>query len=136
MFDEVLIAGERLKRTRRDAGQFLSFKIRLPWYRSIYLSCVDGIELALDDKPQALENISLQLYGTTYRFSELTEHHSVLWFVLDQAEILVRQTADLTAQDCQVALTLFFRIPYHRTMPFRQVSTCARSLRVEERVAL
>ena len=136
MFDEVLIAGRRLTRTKRGAGRTLAFKVRLPWYRSIYLSCLNAIELSLDGRPQAVKDIAFRLYGTTYAFSDLVNHHSVLWFVLDQAEILVRQDSDPPGEQCEVALTLFFRVPYHRASTFRQISTCKRTLQVEERISL
>jgi uncharacterized protein DUF6379 len=135
MFDEDLIAGQRLTRSTRGEKRFLSFKIRLPWYRSIYLSCFDRIELSMNGRPQAEEKIFFKLYGTTYRFSELTKHYSVLWFVLDQAELLVQHDSNLPSDQCEIALTLFFRIPYHRH-EFRQVSTCTRALQLEERIAL
>lgn len=136
MFDEVLIAGDRLRRTRRDGDPYVSFKIRLPWYRSLYLSCLDGVQLSLDGRPQALEDIFFRLYGTTYRYSDLRQHDAVLWFVLDQAEILVRQASNVSEGECEIALTLFLRIPYHRMSNFKQVSTCTRSLQIEERVPL
>lgn len=136
MFDEVLIAGDRVTRSKRDVDHYISFKVRLPWYRSIYLSCVDGIELALDGEPHLAEDIFFKLYGTTYRFGDLVKHHSVLWFVLDQAEILVRQPSSKAPDKCEVALTLFFKVPYHRASTFRQVSTCTRALQIEDRISL
>jgi hypothetical protein len=135
MFDEDLIAGQRLTRSTRGETQFLSFKIRLPWYRSIYLSCFDRIELSVNGRPQAVENIFFTLYGTTHRFSELTKHHSVLWFVLDPAELVVQHDSNLPSDRCEIALTLFFRIPYHRHV-FRQVSTCTRTLKLDDRIVL
>jgi Domain of unknown function (DUF6379) len=135
MFDEDLIAGQRLTRLTRGENRFLSFKIRLPWYRSIYLSCFDRIELSLNGRPQAEEKIFFKLYGTTYGFSDLTKHYSVLWFVLDQAELMVQHDSNLPSDQCKIALTVFFRIPYHRH-EFRQVSTCTRALQLEERIAL
>jgi len=135
MFDEDLIAGQRLTRSTRGDNRFLSFKIRLPWYRSLYLSCFDRIELSMNGQPQNEENIFFKLNGTTYRFSELTKHHSVLWFVLDPAELLVQHDSNLPSDQCEIALTLFFRIPYHRHV-FRQVGTCARALQLEDRIAL
>lgn len=135
MFDEVLIAGDRLTRTRDAQSDWLSFKVRLPWYRSIYLSCLDRIELSFDGVAQDADAIFFKLYGTTYPFAALMDHHSVLWFVLDDAEILVRQQPG-GMKRVNVALTMFFRVPYHRASTFRQVSTCARELPVEERIAL
>jgi hypothetical protein len=136
MFDEALIAGEHLTRAQRGANHALSFKIRLPWYRSLYLSCFDQIELSVNGEPQPQESIDFKLYGTTYRFTELVQHHSVLWFVLDPAELVVQHAADPPSDRCAIALTLSFRIPYHRAMPFRQVSTCTRALPIETRISL
>jgi hypothetical protein len=135
MFDEDLIASQRLTRSPRGEHRFLAFKIRLPWYRSLYLSCFDRIELSVNGSRQAEEDIFLKLYGTTYRFSDLTKHYSVLWFVLDPAELLIQHDSNLPSDRCVIVLTLFFRIPYHRHV-FRQVSTCTSALQIEDRTAL
>lgn len=138
MFDEVLIAGDRLTRTKmlEPVGDCITFKIRLPWYRSIYLSCLDQIELLIDGKRQSAEDIFFRLYGTTYAFADLSKHHAVLWFVLDQADILVRSASGSDRDTSEIALTLHFRVPYHRASNFRQVSTCTRTLPIEKRISL
>lgn len=137
MFDETLIAGARATRSRRIDGERLAFKIRLPWYRSVYLSCLNRTDIAVNGEPIADGAIAFRLYGTTYPFAELVNFDSVLWFVLDEAEILLTLPPAIAECDrYDIDLALFVRIPYHRGSTFQQVSTCRRTLPVAERVSL
>lgn len=135
MFDEDLINGDRLKTYRSGASEQIAFKVRLPWYRSLYLSCLESANLTIDGVPVALERISFRLYGRTYKFDELKQFHEVLWFVLDAAEMIVEISHPLEEGSYEILLTLFVRIPYHRSLNFKQMSTCTKSMRVERQVA-
>ena len=137
MFDETLIAGERVTRSHQVDGDRLAFKVRVPWYRSVYLSCLNRADITVNGEPIANGGVSFRLYGTTYPFAELVKNESVLWFVLDEAEILLALPPGMA--DCDrydINLALFVRIPYHRGSTFQQVSTCQRALPVAERVSL
>jgi hypothetical protein len=135
MFDEDLINGDGLKTYRSGASEQIAFKVRLPWYRSLYLSCLESANVSIGGAPIALEHISFRLYGRTYPFDDLKQFYEVLWFVLDAAEMIVEVPQPLAEGSHEVILTLFVRIPYHRSLNFKQMSTCTKLMRVERQVA-
>jgi hypothetical protein len=128
MFDENLIADDAQISRPRDNRSRVSFKVRLPWYRSLYLSCLERACLSIDSIPIAPQQIYFRLQGHTYRFEDLAKLNEVEWFVLDAAQLIADVEPPLEGGTHDVVLTLFIRIPYHRGSVFRQVSSCAKSM--------
>lgn len=135
MFEESLISSSHLRQVRTGERTLAMFKVRLPWYRSLPLSCLDDATLSIDAERVPLDRISFRLYGTTYRFQELRQFPDVLWFVLDAAELLVDLPRPLADGSHSLSLSLFVRIPYHRGSNFRQISACSKSLLAKSRVS-
>lgn len=135
MFDQDLISGDRLTQQRTSSGERLVLKLRLPWYRSLWLSCLDNADLTIDGQAVPVEEISFRLYGQTHPFADLKNISSVSWFVLDAADLLIPINDALADGPHEVSLSLFFRIPYHRGNVFRQVSKCTKTMQYDERIA-
>lgn len=127
MFDEELISGEVL-RPLRDRGLGVRVWLRLPWYRSLPLSCIEQIEVEIDGERVADNGVSLSLYGYDHPLSDLPALHDIWWFVLDAADVAVHTQAPLPLGDHQVDVTMQCRIPYNADREFTQVARCSRLL--------
>jgi hypothetical protein len=112
--DDVLPATVRAAGTRPDAG--VALDIRLNWYRSLPLSCVEGIGLTIDGSAVPAERLRLRLDGFESPVEALGDATDVWWRVLDAAE-LVAEGEDLTGGPHEVELALTLRIPYYGPLP-------------------
>ncbi len=131
MFDEQMINGDLLYMEAHDVPS-VRMKVRLPWYRSLPLSCVERLEVDIDGERAAGDALSLSLYGQTYTLGEAAGRHTVGWFVLDTADLHVRTRDGLAPGTHRVDLTMNLRIPYgdpdFKPLEFTQVARCSREL--------
>jgi hypothetical protein len=69
--------------------------IRIPYYRSVYLSAIHSIELAVDGEPIAPEDIRIVVAGKTFTIAQMFEADSVRWGFGDPATLLVSRSGGL-----------------------------------------
>jgi hypothetical protein len=112
--EDVLPATVRAAGARPDAG--VALDIRLNWYRSLPLSCVEAIALEIDRSAVPAERLRLRLGGYEAPVGELGAATDVWWRVLDPA-VLVAEGEDLASGPHQVELALTLRIPYYGPLP-------------------
>jgi len=82
--------------------------VRVPWYRSLPLSCLEALEVSVDGQP--VDGVTLQVNGHSYTPSEWVTKADEFWFVQDTAFVPV-PAAGLGDQ-AQVAVRAAWRIPY------------------------
>src|ERR1044071_2168490 len=73
---------------RTDDG--LAVSVQLPWYRSLWLSAVDGVAASVNGIAVPTEDLRFALGGREYRVEELPEQSETLWFVADRPDVLIR----------------------------------------------
>jgi len=112
--DDLLPATVRAAGARPDAG--VALDIRLNWYRSLPLSCVEAISLVIDRSAVAPERLKLRLNGFEAPVERLADASDVWWRVLDSAA-LIAEGEDLAAGPHDVELSLTLRIPYYGPLP-------------------
>jgi hypothetical protein len=112
--DDLLPARMRAAGARPEDGVVLD--IRLNWYRSLPLSCVEAVELAIDGSRVPTEHLTLRLPGFEGRIDELADATDVWWRVLDPGA-LIADGEDLTSGPHEVELALTLRIPYYGPLP-------------------
>ncbi len=131
MFDELMISGEELYSVA-DGGPGVRMNIRLPWYRSLPLSCLERLEVDIDGERADRDGVTVSLYGETHGLEEAAKCHTVSWFVLDTANVHVRTQSELAPGRHRVDLTMGLRIPYgdpdFRPSVYTQVARCSREL--------
>jgi hypothetical protein len=71
-------------------------QVRLNWYRSLPLSCVEKVTLALDGKLVDSEKIRFGINGHEYKLEELDDLVEEFWFVQDSAILRVLQPGAVT----------------------------------------
>ena len=88
-------------------------ELRLNWYRSLPLSCVEAVELAIDGEP--VTDLRLRLQDFEAPVDELGDAVDAWWRVLDSAELVAG--VDVPAGDHDVELAVSLRIPYYGPLP-------------------
>lgn len=93
-------------------------QVRLPWYRSIPLSCIEQVRIALDGVWAEPEATSFGVNGATYRLADLAALPDESWFIIDPATVHVSSPGHLTTGEPHtVEVELAFRIPYIQVGP-------------------
>jgi len=108
MLTEQVIADNSL----RSAGDGFAFDLRMPWYRALPLSSLEGLEVSVDGEPVPTDRLRLSLGGTTYALSDLPPLHDEWWYVADPAEVWAPKPDGLTAGEHELDVTIALRIPY------------------------
>ena len=94
-----------------DAGY--EIKLRLKWYRSLPVSCIERLLLSLDGQPVASEQMHVNVNGHEYQLEELPELVEEFWFVQDPLVVSVENPADVVSGEShKIDLELALRFPY------------------------
>jgi Domain of unknown function (DUF6379) len=96
----------------REDGESISFDIRIPWYRSLPLSCVEGLDVTIDGAAIAARDVRISFNGTDYSLDELPPLYDDWWQVTDPARVTVPHGERADAASHEVDVTLALRIPY------------------------
>jgi hypothetical protein len=96
----------------RNDDRGFSFDLRLPWYRSLALSCVEGLDVVVDGDTVAARDVRIAFDGTTYTLDELPPLYESLWNVTDPAHVSIARVGGLDAGKHELDVTLSVRIPY------------------------
>lgn len=87
--------------------------VRLNWYRSLPLSCIEKVELALDGRPVGPSALRLEVNGRRYQLEELEDQVETFWFVQDSARLLVEQPGVVKEGETHtVEVEIALRFPY------------------------
>ncbi len=95
-------------------------KVRYRWYRTLPLSCMEYLELAVDGEPVDRECIRFAINGKSYELHEMADLVEEYWFILDAATLQVELPGRIRpGQPHRLDLSLGMRAPYIRTGPGR-----------------
>ena len=106
-----MFARHLLESARLEDGE-LVLDVRLNWYRSLPLSCVERLEVALDGNPLPADRTTLELGGARSATGELADQDQRWWSVLDAATVRVALDVPPAPGPHSVDLLLGTRIPY------------------------
>ncbi len=129
MFDEFMLpsTGTLCRSSRRPLA---SLRIRLPWYRSLPISCLVGIDLSVDGAVLPREALSISLGDAFHTLEEAARLHEVQWFVLDEAILRFSTESSFPVGKHDVGISILLRIPYiepeFSNLEFTQVAKHAR----------
>ena len=101
---------------RRPEG--LGIALTVPWYRSLWLSSVTDIAVAIDGRPVPAGVLRVELGEQTYGVEELKDQWDVLWFIQDRLVVVVpldEPPAEGTEVDVEATVDL--RLPYMQIAP-------------------
>jgi hypothetical protein len=132
LFDEEVLQGIGLAPPRPDAPLAVRLQLRLPWYRSLPLSCIERLSVAIDGEEQTEDRLRVVVNGELRSLHEVAEMHEVWWFVLDTVDLQIASTGGLEPGKHEVRVGLQLRIPYgdphFRDFECSQVAECTKEL--------
>ena len=101
---------------RRPEG--LGIALTVPWYRSLWLSSVSDIAVAVEGREIPKDDLRVELGERTYRVEELPGQWDVLWFIQDRLVVVV-PLAEPPAEGAEVdvEVTVDLRLPYMQIAP-------------------
>jgi len=97
----------------RAGQEGFALSMRLPWYRSLPLSCIEHLEVVVDGVPVDPDAMSLVLNGRELALAEIADLVEEYWFIQDSA-ILKAAVPDRVKKGSkhQIDAVLAFRCPY------------------------
>ena len=96
----------------RSDGDAFTFDLRMPWYRALPVSSLEGLEVLIDGEPVPSAELQLSLAGRTYALADLPPLYDEWWYVADAAEVRAPRQGGLAAGDHELDVTIALRIPY------------------------
>ncbi len=104
-----LVEDDSLKATPEGC----ELKLRLKWYRSLPVSCIENLHLALDGKAVDPDGIRFGVNGHQFRLEELADKVEEFWFVQDAAILSVNRPSKWKAGEThKIDLEFAVRAPY------------------------
>lgn len=101
---------------RTDDG--IAVAVQIPWYRSLWLSAVDGVAATVNGVTIDTDRIRFELQGKSYRIEELPEQSETLWFLADKPNVLISLDDVPAAGDTvTVEIVLTMRLLYMQIAP-------------------
>jgi hypothetical protein len=108
---------------RLPDGSGIAVSVQLPWYRSLWLSAVDGVEVSVNGTAVPKERIRFELQGRSYTVDELPEQSETLWFVADRPDVVaLLDEVPAPGQTITVEVVLTMRLLYMQIAPQRYVT--------------
>jgi hypothetical protein len=108
---------------RLPDGSGIAVSVQLPWYRSLWLSAVDDVEVTVNGTPVPKDRIRFELNGTSYRIEELPEQSETLWFVADRPDVVAHlDEVPAPGEAITVEVVLTMRLLYMQIAPQRYVT--------------
>ncbi|SFO60895.1 hypothetical protein SAMN05660359_04684 [Geodermatophilus obscurus] len=101
---------------RRPDG--LGIALTVPWYRSLWLSSVSDVTVAVEGREVPRSDLRVELGERTYRVEELADQWDVLWFIQDRLVVVVPLAEPpAEGQEVDVEVTVDLRLPYMQIAP-------------------
>jgi hypothetical protein len=108
---------------RLPDGSGIAVSVQLPWYRSLWLSAVDDVEVTVNGTPVPKDRLRFELNGTSYRIEELPEQSETLWFVADRPDVVAHlDEVPAPGESVTVEVVLTMRLLYMQIAPQRYVT--------------
>jgi hypothetical protein len=97
----------------RAADDGYEVDLHLAWYRSLPFSCLEGIDLTIDDVPAERGALRIRVDGRELGLDDLPELDDEWWFVQDALTVVVpSEQPRERGTEVDVDVTLATRIPY------------------------
>lgn len=138
MFEDQVVAGLSRAPVGSANPDAVRVQVRLPWYRSLPLACVERLDLALDGVPIPAAEVTIVMNGARYPLADIAELREVWWFVLDVLDLEIAPSRDIQPGDHLVDVALGLLLPYgdgdwRASLNIRQLAEDSRQLTLEGR---
>ena len=133
--DRGFLADAPIRHLTLEGKAGVALEVRLTSYRALPLSCIAGIEIAIDGEAMNMAQARLGLGGLYHRLDELAAISGASWFILDFATLFVPLAAKLAPGVHLVTGTLCTVEPYITAGRFAFYNSSSKQLSLEEPVA-
>ncbi|MEU6413675.1 DUF6379 domain-containing protein [Microbispora sp. NPDC046933] len=124
--DDTVLTEDSL--TLRPGG--LAVALKVPWYRSLWLSSVSDIAVTVDGERVPRDELRVELGDRTYHVGELKDQWDTLWFIQDRLQVVVpRERPPAEGQEVDVEVAVELRLPYMQIAPMTYVTNHATNRR-------
>ena len=96
----------------RANGDGFAFGLRMPWYRALPLSCLEGLEVKLDGEAVPSDELRLSVGDATYALADLPPLYDEWWYVADAADVRAPRPGGVGEGEHELDVTIALRIPY------------------------
>jgi hypothetical protein len=110
VFDKYIVCEDSLT-TGEDRTRG-SVEVRMPYYRGLGLSMVEGVDLTIDGTPVPADATLFTVHGNTYPITELSSVLDDRWEMGERARIDFEVAAPLEPGEHQVSAAVRLRISY------------------------
>jgi hypothetical protein len=86
--------------------------VRMPYYRGLGLSMVEGVDLTIDGQPVPPDRTTFSVRGNTYQMADLGSVLDDRWEMGERAEVGFQLETPLTVGQHEVSATVRLRISY------------------------
>ncbi|MHB9757604.1 C-glycoside deglycosidase beta subunit domain-containing protein [Streptomyces sp. BYX5S] len=111
MFDQYIVCEDGF-RTREDGRPGGRVEVRMPYYRGLFLSMVEAVDLVVDGTPVPPERTTFTVHGATYTFAEMPHVTDDRWEMGERAVLGFETDAPLAPGEHEVAVSVRLRISY------------------------
>ncbi|GCD89941.1 DUF6379 domain-containing protein [Nocardioides sp. LS1] len=111
MFDKYIVCEDSL-RTTDDDRTHGRVEVRMPYYRGLGLSMVEGVDLTVDGTPIPAEATSFTVHGNTYPMTELPTVLDDRWEMGEPARVDFTVAQPLQPGEHVVSAAVRLRISY------------------------
>jgi len=123
---------EPVRNIIRSGISGIQLAVNLTSYRSLPLSCLEGLLLKIDGEEIDVSDARLLLNGSEHRFADLSGLSHLWWFILDSGAIFVPCPRPLSPGKHQFDATLITVEPYITAGRFSFYHGDSRELMVNE----
>lgn len=118
----------------RGTAQGYEVDLGLPWYRSLPVSCLEDVSIALGGQAVARDDLRVVRAGRPLALGELATRVDDEWFVQDPLTVAVRSAAPpAKGQSVDLEVTVTIRVPYVLVGPGKALT---RPTRVRRKVVV
>jgi hypothetical protein len=111
VFDKYIVCEDSL-RTTDDSRTHAVVEVRMPYYRGLGLSMVEGVDLVVDGQAVAPSATTFTVHGHSYPMTELPDVLDDRWEMGERAEIGFTLDEPLATGDHEVTAAVRLRISY------------------------
>lgn len=98
--------------------QGLSLALTVPWYRSLWVSSISTISVAVDGVDISQDKLQLSINGKTFSMEEVPKQWEELWFMQDRAYLEIDLGAPATVgAEHEITFHIELRLPYMQIKP-------------------
>jgi Domain of unknown function (DUF6379) len=90
----------------------LQLQLRSHWYRSLPLSSLALVEIAIDGQPVDSDDLTFRYEGKSYAFGDLPEQYDEWWYITDPITIEIPHEGAAPGSEHRVHVDLGLSIPY------------------------